>query len=251
MRALDGDHPRLSSSRRSSEGQHTELIRAIRGRKPLQDTPILLTVSGYKREEPESRTRNASAPRTSSPSLYSETEFLGKVAADLGVIGDATNEAHVHRDLRDLVDARSRCAQEQTGTRTTGDVDKMLSDTLGVMMPKRRDAAPTVAVPKPQQKVPARSTRAQRHALRAGETQDDAMAPERPRTRPRRILDSAQLRLGGGRPQTPAKTERFDTAKMQLMCRTAPSPTACRSRSRLLTPIEPARVFEDEEPATV
>ncbi|HET8798680.1 MAG TPA: protein kinase, partial [Thermoanaerobaculia bacterium] len=120
----------------------TELIRAIRGRKPLQETPILLTVSGY-----NGRTPKADAQRVGAsdilPKPYNESEFLGKVQQILGIA--ATPGRITSNELfGDLVDDDRTMAVKKTvpGTspgRQSSDVDKMLADTLGGMMPKKRD----------------------------------------------------------------------------------------------------------------
>jgi CheY-like chemotaxis protein len=65
----------------------TELIRAIRGRKPLQETPILLTVSGYNGKSPKADAQRVGASDIL-PKPYSEVEFLGKVQQMLGVRGE-------------------------------------------------------------------------------------------------------------------------------------------------------------------
>ena len=68
-----------------------ELIRAIRGRKPLQETPILLTVSGYTGKSPKLDAQRLGASDIL-PKPYSESEFLGKVQQMLGIRGDVTQD---------------------------------------------------------------------------------------------------------------------------------------------------------------
>ena len=89
IKALEGEHPRLIVlSSVVPKVSTTELIRAIRGRKPLQETPILLTVSGYNGKSPKTDAQRVGASDIL-PKPYSETEFLGKVQQMLGIRGDA------------------------------------------------------------------------------------------------------------------------------------------------------------------
>ncbi len=149
MRALDGDEPRLIVlSSVVPKISTTELIRAIRGRKPLQDTPILLTVSGYNGKSPKQDAQRVGASDIL-PKPYSETEFLGKVQQMLGVSGSSvTTKLTSNEIFGDLLDEEKPVVRKTpaagTGRTSTSDVDKMLSDTLGGMMPKRREPAPTV-----------------------------------------------------------------------------------------------------------
>jgi TonB family protein len=149
IRALDGDHPRLIVlSSVVPKVSTTELIRAIRGRKPLQETPILLTVSGYNGKSPKADAQRVGASDIL-PKPYSETEFLGKVQQMLGIRADAPaagTQMTSNEIFGDLVDD-DKPARRMSTSKATGDVDKMLADTLSGMMPKRRDAtsAPTQA----------------------------------------------------------------------------------------------------------
>ncbi len=163
MRALDGDQPRLIVlSSVVPKISTTELIRAIRGRELLQDTPILLTVSGYNGKSPKQDAQRVGASDIL-PKPYSETEFLGKVQQILGVAAaGATPKLTSNEIFGDLLEDEKPAGRKApvTGTQrsSSADVDKMLSDTLGGMMPKRREPAPTVvntptpAVPQQQQK---------------------------------------------------------------------------------------------------
>jgi len=166
MRALDGEQPRLIVlSSVVPKISTTELIRAIRGRKPLSETPILLTVSGYNGKSPKQDAQRVGASDIL-PKPYSETEFLGKVQQMLGVSGtSATTKLTSNEIFGDLLEEEKPVVRKTpaagTGRTSTADVDKMLSDTLGGMMPKRREAAPTMvntptpappAAPPPQQK---------------------------------------------------------------------------------------------------
>jgi TonB family protein len=149
MRALEGDQPRLIVlSSVVPKISTTELIRAIRGRKPLSETPILLTVSGYNGKSPKQDAQRVGASDIL-PKPYSETEFLGKVQQMLGVTGlSVTTKFTSNEIFGDLVDDDKPAVRKTSGTgrTSTSDVDKMLSDTLGGMMPKRRESqsAPTV-----------------------------------------------------------------------------------------------------------
>ena len=147
MRALEGDQPRLIVlSSVVPKISTTELIRVIRGRKPLQETPILLTVSGYNGKSPKQDAQRVGASDIL-PKPYSETEFLGKVQQILGLsAAGATAKLTSNEIFGDLLEDEKPAARKTPGTQrsSSADVDKMLSDTLGGMMPKRREAAPTV-----------------------------------------------------------------------------------------------------------
>ncbi|HEX6084075.1 MAG TPA: TonB family protein [Thermoanaerobaculia bacterium] len=237
MRALDGASPRLIVlSSVVPKISTTELIRAIRGRKPLQDTPILLTVSGYSGKSPKQDAQRVGASDIL-PKPYSETEFLGKVQQMLGGAFDATVKLTSSEIFGDLVDDKPVVRKTTTGTtpRATGDVDKMLSDTLGGMMPKKRENPPTVAAPKPGNKSSADIDKMLSDTLSGLEKRKSTTAPGTP-ARPATPPPPA--------PPAPAQTERFDTAKMQAYVQPDRVPVS----QPVLTPIEPARVFEDDEP---
>jgi TonB family protein len=156
IKALEGEHPRLIVlSSVVPKVSTTELIRAIRGRKPLQETPILLTVSGYNGKSPKTDAQRVGASDIL-PKPYSETEFLGKVQQMLGIRGEVPaggSQLTSNEIFGDLVD-EDKPARRMSTSKATGDVDKMLADTLSGMMPKRRDtsSAPTQTgnVPVPQ-----------------------------------------------------------------------------------------------------
>ena len=240
MRALDGDQPRLIVlSSVVPKISTTELIRAIRGRKPLQDTPILLTVSGYNGKSPKQDAQRVGASDIL-PKPYSETEFLGKVQQMLGGGFDATVKLTSSEIFGDLVDDKPVVRKTTAGTtqRATGDVDKMLSDTLGGMMPKKRDAASTVAAPKPAARSSAEIDKMLSDTLSGLEKRKSTGAgtPPRPAAPP------------PPPPAAPAQTERFDTAKMQAYVPNRTEPDRVPVSQPVLAPIEPARVFEDDEP---
>ena len=240
MRALDGASPRLIVlSSVVPKISTTELIRAIRGRKPLQDTPILLTVSGYNGKSPKQDAQRVGASDIL-PKPYSETEFLGKVQQMLGGAFDATVKLTSSEIFGDLVDDKPAARKPSTGTtqRATGDVDKMLSDTLGGMMPKKRENPATVAAPKPGTKSSADIDKMLSDTLSGLEkrkTTTGAGTAPRPATPP-------------PPPAAPAQTERFDTARMQAYVPNRVEPDRVPVSQPVLAPIEPARVFEDDEP---
>lgn len=156
IRALEGDHPRLIVlSSVVPKVSTTELIRAIRGRKQMQETPILLTVSGYNGKSPKADAQRVGASDIL-PKPYSETEFLGKVQQMLGIRGDvpaAGSQMTSNELFGDLID-EDKPARRMSTSKATGDVDKMLADTLSGMMPKKRDASSaatqTGSIPVPQ-----------------------------------------------------------------------------------------------------
>ncbi|HYK02786.1 MAG TPA: TonB family protein [Thermoanaerobaculia bacterium] len=148
MKALDGDQPRLIVlSSVVPKVSTTELIRAIRGRKPLQETPILLTVSGYNGKSPKADAQRVGASDIL-PKPYSETEFLGKVQQMLGIRLDAPAPQFTSNEIfGDLVDDNKPV--KKTTTSRTGDVDKMLADTLaGMNVPRKKEAPPAPAAAK-------------------------------------------------------------------------------------------------------
>ncbi len=238
MRALDSASPRLIVlSSVVPKVSTTELIRAIRGRNALQNTPILLTVSGYNGKSPKQDAQRVGASDIL-PKPYSETEFLGKVQQMLGVTGDATVKLTSNEIFGDLVDADKPAARKpSTGSRSSDDVDKMLSDTLGGMMPKKREpvSSPTVAVPKPKSS----SELDKMLSDTLSGLEKSARRNTSPGTPPRPATPAPPPPM-----PDPAKTERFDTAKMQAYVQPDRVPVS----QPVLTPPEPQRVFEEEEP---
>lgn len=148
IRALEGEHPRLIVlSSVVPKVSTTELIRAIRGKKPLQETPILLTVSGYNGKSPKADAQRVGASDIL-PKPYSETEFLGKVQQMLGIRSEVPAggpQMTSNEIFGDLVD-EDKPVRRMSTSKATGDVDKMLADTLSGMMPQRKrdsSSAPT------------------------------------------------------------------------------------------------------------
>src|SRR5438094_391129 len=163
LRALDGPHPQpIVLSSVVPKVSTAELIRAIRGRDALQQTPILLTVSGYNGKSPKQDAVRLGASDIL-PKPYSETEFLGKVQQMLGLRASAPATAggltsnEIFGDL--LEDDRGApSGARKTAMKPKDDVDKMLADTLAGMMPqKKKDATavqPVTPPPAPPQQPP-------------------------------------------------------------------------------------------------
>ena len=252
MKALESEPRLIVLSSVVPKISTTELIRAIRGRKPLQETPILLTVSGYNGKSPKQDAQRVGASDIL-PKPYSETEFLGKVQQMLGmpaglpVLDDFTVRANTPASgltsteiFGDLVDDDKPAVKKTTASRT-GDVDKMLADTLAGMMPSRRKeapAAPTVVnTPLPQSGPQVKPKTA------AGDLDkrlSDTLSG---------LEKSARRNTGTGtvpRPATPTPppadtTPRFDTEKMKAYV----SDRVPVSQP-VLAPEQPARVEEEE-----
>jgi DNA-binding response OmpR family regulator len=151
VRALDQQNPRLIVlSSVVPKISTTELIRAIRGRKPLQETPILLTVSGYNGKSPKADAQRVGASDIL-PKPYSETEFLGKVQQMLGVrteSGATTVQLTSNEIFGDLLED-DKPKRTATGATRATDVDKMLADTLAGIKRPKKDAAPAPPAPAP------------------------------------------------------------------------------------------------------
>ncbi len=140
----------------------SDLIRAIRSQSLLQQTPILLTVSGYVGKAPQADAQRVGASDIL-PKPYSESDFLGKVQQMLGIAATppaaAPNpDAVVHATapaagqltsneiFGDLLADDKPAAAAKKNVDVTGDVDKMLESTLAGMMPQRRTSP---GVPRP------------------------------------------------------------------------------------------------------
>ncbi|MBV9495536.1 MAG: response regulator, partial [Acidobacteria bacterium] len=162
MRALDGQQlPKLIVlSSVVPKVSTAELIRAIRGRNALAQTPILLTVSGYNGKSPKQDAQRMGASDIL-PKPYSESEFLGKVQQMLGVMAPAPAPAtwvaaaegqltsdEIFGDL--LQDDRTAVpgVKKPMAKGSKDDLDKMLADTLaGVMPPPKKTVPGNTAVP--------------------------------------------------------------------------------------------------------
>jgi len=155
LRALDGPRPQLIVlSSVVPKVSTADLIRAIRGRDALQQIPILLTVSGYTGKSPKQDAVRLGASDIL-PKPYSETEFLGKVQQMLGVRLTAAPTANqADRTLTsneifgDLVDDRA-ASPARRSMKPTDDVDKLLADTLGGVMPQKKKVEPAPPAPAP------------------------------------------------------------------------------------------------------
>ncbi|HET8772572.1 MAG TPA: TonB family protein [Thermoanaerobaculia bacterium] len=266
MRALEGDQPRLIVlSSVVPKISTTELIRAIRGRKPLSETPILLTVSGYNGKSPKQDAQRVGASDIL-PKPYSETEFLGKVQQMLGVSGSAvTTQLTSNEIFGDLLEEEKPAVRKSppsgTGRTSSADVDKMLSDTLGGMMPKRREPAPTVVntpVPTPPPAAPPQPAQQQKAKTQTGSTDLDKMLSDtlsglggRKSTVavPRPNVSPAPTPPPPPPPAAPARDGgRFSTEKMKAFVPGREQP----DRVPVSQPVFPAAVPEpvrDEEPA--
>ena len=171
IRALDVQQPKLIVlSSVVPKISTTELIRAIRGRKPLQDTPILLTVSGYSGKSPRADAQRVGASDIL-PKPYSEGEFLGKIQQMLGLPisaplggsstvsltppGGVLTSDQIFGDLLDEKPATAGASAPRNpmSNKPTNDVDKLLADTLAGVMPQKK-ATPTGNVPKPVEAKP-------------------------------------------------------------------------------------------------
>ncbi len=139
----------------------SDLIRAIRSQSPLEQTPILLTVSGYTGKMPRADAERVGASDIL-PKPYTESDFLGKVQQMLGIkasaaagtpdpnyvvrgtpaaAGQMTSD-EIFGDL--LHDDKPAAAKKSINV--TGDVDKMLESTLAGMMPQRKTST---GIPRP------------------------------------------------------------------------------------------------------
>src|ERR1051325_1846683 len=133
-----------------------ELIRAIRTRKSLAETPILLTVSGYTGKTPRQDAARMGASDIL-PKPYSESEFLGKVQQLLGTpaaapaVASGFTSNEIFGEL--LEDDRATSTGARKAMKPKDDLNKMLADTLAGVMPQRKEKpaapAPAPAAPTP------------------------------------------------------------------------------------------------------
>jgi TonB family protein len=264
MRALDAEPRLIVLSSVVPKISTTELIRAIRGRKPLQETPILLTVSGYNGKSPKQDAQRVGASDIL-PKPYSEIEFLGKVQQMLGIRGDlpvlddftvrpsASNPGLTSTEIfGDILDDDNKpVAKKTVSTRTaTGDVDKMLADTLSGLMPSRRKepVSQPVTPPAPAPPRPAPQTGPQQARPRTGES--SAELDKRLHDTLSGLEKSARKNTGGGtapRPAAPAPEPpptvppRFNTEKMKAYV-----PDRVPVSQPVFTAPEPPKVEEEE-----
>src|SRR5688572_19238494 len=127
------------------KGSAGDIIQAVRERSLT--TPIVLTISGYSGKEPA---QDAARFGVSDilPKPYTEADLLAKVQQVLGL--PATPQLTSDDIFGDILDERpAQPASIPRKHNTTGDIDKLLADTLGGVMPKRTATSPgTVAKPK-------------------------------------------------------------------------------------------------------
>jgi TonB family protein len=150
-----------------------DLIRNIRGRKALADTPILITVSGYQGKSPKQDALRMGASDIL-PKPYSESEFLGKIQQMLGVRVDSAtikmwapeldpeftarpsslptrNDGQMTSNeiFGELLEDNNRAASSgarRSMAKPQDDLDKMLADTLAGVMPQKKTQS---GIPKP------------------------------------------------------------------------------------------------------
>src|ERR1043165_2260417 len=130
----------------------SDLIRMIRNQKATQDTPILLTVSGYNGKSPKADAQRLGASDIL-PKPYSETEFLGKVQQILGIRAETPAQQFTSNEIFGelLEDEKAPTpGAKKNMAKQSDDLDKMLADTLAGVMPQKKKTETNVPVP-PQQ----------------------------------------------------------------------------------------------------
>ena len=127
------------------KGSAGDIIQAVRERSLT--TPILLTISGYNGTEPA---QDAARFGVSDilPKPYTEADFLAKVQQVLGL--PATPQLTSDDIFGDMIDEPpAHPAALPRKHKATDDIDKLLADTLGGVMPRKTVTSPgTVAKPK-------------------------------------------------------------------------------------------------------
>jgi TonB family protein len=145
LRALDTQTPKLIVLSSIVPKTNTaDMIRAIRQRRHLQQTPILLTVSGYTGSSPKQDAVRLGATDIL-PKPYSEGDFLSKVHQMLGRAEGQLTSDQIFGDV--LAEGVAQGGAKKVMT-TRDDVDKLVTDTLSGVM-KKKDSAPA-AKPKTQ-----------------------------------------------------------------------------------------------------
>src|SRR5881394_1294474 len=133
LRALESSRPKLIVlSSVVPKIAAADLIRAIRNQTTMQDTPILLTVSGYNGKSPKSDAQKMGASDIL-PKPYSESEFLGKVQSMLGIRGDGNAKQFTSNEIfGELLedDKAPTPGAKKNMAKQSDDLDKMLADTL-------------------------------------------------------------------------------------------------------------------------
>ncbi|HEY6844452.1 MAG TPA: response regulator, partial [Thermoanaerobaculia bacterium] len=130
MRALDLSNPKLIVlSSIVPKTNTTDMIHEIRRREHLQQTPILLTVSGYTGNHPKQDAVRMGATDIL-PKPYSEGDFLSKVHQMLGRLEGQLTSDQIFGDVLEETTA------VPPPKKTKDEVDKLLKDTLsGVLKP--------------------------------------------------------------------------------------------------------------------
>src|ERR1051326_5605179 len=259
----------------------SDLIRAIRNQKAMQDTPILLTVSGYNGKSPKADAQRLGASDIL-PKPYSETEFLGKVQQMLGVRAEPGAKQFTSNEIfGELLedDKAPTPGAKKSMAKPTYDLDKMLADTLaGVMPQKPKKTETNVPVPPPQQQSSAATTmqipkvappppppapepKAPRVPTQSGNLaleklmEDTLSGLDRPVRAPKAVpapapppatpKPTAVPPPAAAKPVTDAKS-RFSTDKFPVQ---TPAPEKVPQASPIFTPVPtPAPVHEEEEP---
>ena len=127
MRALDLTNPRLIVlSSIVPKTSTTDMIHEIRQRQHLQNTPILLTVSGYSGSAPKADAIKMGATDIL-PKPYSEGDFLSKVHQMLGRLDGQFTSDQIFGDVFDDTTAKKAVSDN---------VDKLLKDTLSGVLKK-------------------------------------------------------------------------------------------------------------------
>jgi CheY-like chemotaxis protein/tRNA A-37 threonylcarbamoyl transferase component Bud32 len=122
-----------------------DLIRAIRGRN--RSMPILLTVSGYSGTTPRQDAVRLGASDIL-PKPYSESEFLGKVQQMLTDQQPGTlTSTDIFGDI--LQDEAAAPSGARKPMSQKDDIDKLLADTLGGVMPKKKEPTSPGSIAKP------------------------------------------------------------------------------------------------------
>ncbi|HJT16892.1 MAG TPA: protein kinase, partial [Thermoanaerobaculia bacterium] len=137
MRALDLTNPKLIVlSSIVPKTNTTDMIHEIRSRQHLQQTPILLTVSGYTGNHPKQDALRMGATDIL-PKPYSEGDFLSKVHQMLGRLEGQLTSDQIFGDVLEETTA------VPPPKKAKDDVDKLLKDTLsGVLKPTPVQAKP-------------------------------------------------------------------------------------------------------------
>ncbi|HEX9407580.1 MAG TPA: response regulator, partial [Thermoanaerobaculia bacterium] len=144
LRALDTQRPKLIVLSSIVPKTNTaDLIHAIRRREHLQQTPILLTVSGYTGSSPKQDAVRLGATDIL-PKPYSEGDFLSKVHQMLGSAAGQFTSDQIFGDMLEETTAAQGGLKKPMAP--NDDLDKLLKDTLSGVM-KKKEAAPA---PKPK-----------------------------------------------------------------------------------------------------